>query len=120
MDLNSYPNLLMKKRLVRPIVLSIDKIQNAREHIKINLPDILMHGIFVMIVSSMEIMLSDSLKYFLRYFPQKLDGKDLKYSKDEFFNNYFRLIDATAEKCVITQSYKSFDDYFKYYASNSR
>jgi hypothetical protein len=39
----------------------------------------------------------------------------MKYSKDEFFNYYFRLIDATAEKCVKSLSYKSFEEYFKYY-----
>ncbi|MFA6541520.1 MAG: hypothetical protein WCT99_07950 [Bacteroidota bacterium] len=68
-----------------------------------------------MAVSSLEVALSDSLRYYLAQFPQKLDKNELKYSKEEFFENYFELIISTAEKYVLAQSRESFDKYFTKY-----
>jgi len=115
MTANDYPNLLINKDLLRPFERSLQKLRDVQSHLGDCVSDVLLHGVFVMAVSYAEVSLTDSLKYYLTCFPQKLSKEDLRFSKDEFFANYFRLIDAASEKYVIGLSYNSFQDLFAKY-----
>jgi len=113
MRLEDYPDLLIIKKLISPIDLSQKKLQEISAHISDLKSEVIVHGLFVMAVSSMEVMISDVLEYFLRSFPKKLPSNDFKFEKDIFFDNYFTLLRKAAESHITGLSYKSFDDYFK-------
>lgn len=113
MRLEDYPNLLILNKLVAPIELSTKKLHDISAHIEDSKHEVVVHGLFVMAVSSMEVMLSDVLEYFLVSFPMKLPNNDFKFEKDIFFDNYFKLLRKTAESHITGLSYKSFEDYFK-------
>jgi hypothetical protein len=113
MRLEDYPNLLILNKLVAPIELSTKKLRDISAHIEDSNHDVVVHGLFVMAVSSMEVMLSDVLEYFLVSFPMKLPNNDFKFEKEIFFDYYFALLKKTAETHITGLSYKSFEDYFK-------
>jgi hypothetical protein len=113
MRLEDYPNLLIVKKLIAPIDLSMKKLQEISTHIVDLKNEVMTHGLFVMAVSSMEVMISDVLEYFLRSFPMKLPSNEFKFEKDIFFENYFTLLRKAAEAHITGLSYKSFEDYFK-------
>jgi hypothetical protein len=110
MKVEHYPNLLIVTRLVKRIDDSSHDIRKWGEHLHPDMEEVFLHGVFVMSVASMEGMLSDVLKYYLQKFPQKINS-DFKYSKDDFFVNYFNLLDRTIENHVIQLTYKSFTHY---------
>jgi hypothetical protein len=112
MKIEDFPNLLIVTKLVEPIDRSIKNILESKDHLKPDLIKVCLHGIFVMTVSSMEFMLSDVLKYFLKSFPQKITTSEFKYDKDDFFDNYFNLLERTIDNLENSLSYKSFKDYF--------
>lgn len=74
--------------------------------------EVIVHGLFVMAVASMEVMVADVLHYFLRSFPQKLPANEFKFEKDTFFENYFTLLRKSVDTYINGLSYKSFEDFF--------
>lgn len=113
MTVEGYPNLLMLTKLVKPIDLSINFVQDSKEQLNSEMHKIFIQGVFVLSVSSMEVMISDVLRYYLINFPQKIPNSDFSYSKNTLFGNQFNLIEKTVENHINTLSYKSFEDYFK-------
>ena len=112
MTVENYPNLLMLTKLITPIDLSINFVQDSTEQLNCEMHKIFIQGVFVLSVSSMEVMISDVLRYYLVNFPQKIPSSDFSYDKDTFFENQFNLIKITVENHINTLSYKSFEDYF--------
>lgn len=104
---------MIVKKLLAPLDLSTKKLQEISAHVEDLKHEVIAHGLFVMAVSSVEVMLSDVLEYLLVSFPMKLPNNDFKFEKDIFFENYFALLRKAAEAHIIGLSYKSFDDYFK-------
>lgn len=113
MKLEDYPNLLIVKELIAPIDLSSKKLQKISDYADDIKSEVLAEGLFVMAISSLDVMLSDVLLYFLRSFPQKLPNNEFKFEKGAFFDNYFKLLKKAAGSYINNLSYKSFDDYFK-------
>ena len=113
MRLEDYPHLLINKKLISPIDLSIKKLEEISAHIADHESDVMIHGLFVMAVSSTEFMIYDVLEYFLICFPEKLPNNEFKFEKDIFFDNYFTLLRKAAESHMIGLSYKSFEEYIK-------
>jgi len=66
------PILLTYKRLIMPVLLAKGKLQEILDIMSGNLKEVSMQGLFVLGVSSFEIMLSDVLIYFLKNIPEKL------------------------------------------------
>jgi len=112
MNIKEYPNLLILKNLIAPIDNSLKKLDNCISNISEDIDDVLIEGLFVLSISSVEIMLSDILKYFYRCFPLKLPKNGFQFDKDTFFNNQFDLIDKSIEGHIMSLSYKSYKEYF--------
>jgi hypothetical protein len=112
MKIDEFPNLLVATKLINPIDISLKNICELQQNISADLNKIILQGSLVMAVSSLEVMLSDVFEYFLVKFPHKLPASDFKFSKEEFFGNYYNLIKKSAGSYIIGLSYKSFNDYF--------
>ncbi len=110
MKINDYPNLLIVTKLVEPIDISIKSVSEIKTHLRPDLEKIFIYGVFVLAVSRIEIMLSDILKYYLMCFPQKL-STEFGFDKDEFFKNYFTLLETTTDKYLYNLSYKSLEEH---------
>jgi hypothetical protein len=107
------PRLLILRRLLEPS----RRAQNALEEIKEKLPctaseSIELRGFFVLMVSAVETMLTDTYVYYLRSFPEAFDFKDARFSKDDILaaNLALDLIEQQVEKNAISQAYESFPE----------
>ena len=117
MKTTDYPQLLITKRLVAPFGNTegvLRSIQNEPDGDCIS-KEFFRHGSFVMAISSMEVSLKESLRYFLRWFPQKLPGNIFGFEKDVFFENHYTLLMAAIDRHIEELSYKSFEDFWKRY-----
>lgn len=92
MEVQDYPNLLTVSELVKPIDISIKRLNEIKNHLSADLKEIFIHGTFVLAFSQIEVMISDVLKCYLMNFPKKL-LTDFKFTKDEFFQNKFDLLE---------------------------
>lgn len=110
MKIDDYPNLLIVTKLVWPIDISIKSISKIRAHLRPDLEELFVHGVFVLAVSRIEVMLSDVLRYYLTCFPQKL-STDFRFDKDEFFENHFTLLETTVDKYLYNLFYKPLEEY---------
>lgn len=111
MKVDEYPNLLIVTKLVESIGISMNKIREIRKLLHPDTEEVFIQGGFVLSVASMEIMMSDILRYYLICFPQKL-STDFKFEKAVFFKKHFNLLEETIEKHLYGLFYKSFEDYF--------
>jgi hypothetical protein len=107
------PRLLILRRLLEPS----RRAQNALEEIKEKLPgtaseSIELRGFFVLMISAVETMLTDTYVYYLRSFPEAFDFKDARFSKDDILgaNLALDLIEQQIEKNAISQAYESFPE----------
>ncbi len=107
------PRLLILGSLLQPSL----RAQNALEEIREKLPStasesIELRGFFVLMISAVETMLTDTYTYYLRSFPESFDFKDAKFSKDDILsaNLALDLIELQVEKDAISQSYGSFPE----------
>lgn len=87
------------------------------EEIKEHLPhadseSIGLRGLFVLMVSAMEIMLTDTYIYYLRSYPEAFDFKDVKFSKDDILeaNLALDLIARQVDKNAVYRAYDSFPE----------
>lgn len=112
MRIEEYPNLMVVQRLTYPIELSLNKLKEISSHAPDVKAEVIVHGLFVMAVASMEVMVGDVLHYFLKSFPQKLPANEFKFDKDTFFENYFTLLRKAVDTHIKGLSYRSFEDFF--------
>ncbi|MGD0832239.1 MAG: hypothetical protein ABR907_14960 [Terracidiphilus sp.] len=113
MDNSQPPRLLVLRNLLEPS----RRAQSALEEIKEKLPNttsesIELRGLFVLMISAVETMLTDIYVYYLHSFPEKFDFKDTKFSKDDIIsaNLAIDLIEQQVEKSAISQAYGSFPE----------
>jgi hypothetical protein len=103
------PILLTIYELRKPIKNTKNKLNEIFEELKKeNLRAITIQGLFVLGISSFEIMISEILTYFLNCIPQKLEMKDVKISKEDLLN--VDLVSVFVEKAIISLLYKRFDE----------
>lgn len=110
MNIDDYPNLLIVTKVVKPIDISINNINEIRKHLRSDLEEVFIHGVFVLAVSRIEIMLYDVLKYYLICFPKQL-STEFRFDKDEFFEDYFTLLETTIDRYLYSLSYKSLEEH---------
>lgn len=105
-----FPNLLIVEQLVKPIEIALNRLKEIRTR-KINSDDsIIREGLFVLSVSTFENALLDSLRIFLKGFPQKL-GRSHSVSKNSLIANT-ALIDVI-ESTINKLAYKDIEYIFK-------
>jgi len=108
------PILLTYKRLIMPVLLAKGKLQEILDIMSGNLKEVCMQGLFVLGVSSFEIMLSDVLIYFFKNIPEKLDIKEAKFSKYELLYEG-ELTGLKIERWVNDLSYKNVTDLLEHF-----
>lgn len=105
-----FPTLLIKKQLVKPIETALNRLNEIRNR-KISSDDsIIREGLFVLSVSTFENALLDSLRIFLKAFPQKLSNSYSVSKKSLISDNILlEVIDGT----ILKISYKNIEEIFK-------
>lgn len=116
MDKTEKPVLLTIYDLLKPINTTKNKLDEIFEELKRDgLREVTIQGLFILGISSFEIMLSEILTYYLNCLPKKLEFKDIKLSKDELLNENEDLVRVYVEKVIISLSYKRFDEFLSYF-----
>jgi len=107
------PRLLILGKLLQPSRLAL----NALGEIEERLPgtasgSIELRGLFVLMISAVETMLTDTYVYYVRSFPEAFDFKDARFSKDDILaaNLALDLIEQQIEKNAISHAYESFPE----------
>ena len=117
MRLDDRPNLLILRNLLQPAEATTAGLSViAREAgAQTDLADVVRHGLFVLAVARVETMLTDTLKYYLKVIPQKIDKDNLAVSKDDLLAHQFDLVEVQIEKLLHTLAYKAIDDILLYF-----
>lgn len=102
------PVLLTKYQLVEPIDLALkklDTIANASPEGKSG--NLQREGLFVLAVSTVEVMISDALAVVLRSFPGKLQEKNFTVSKNTLLHKPFDILEDQVQALVLSLAYKN-------------
>lgn len=103
------PILLNLKGLISPISLARKMLGETREIMNTEqYSEIVVHGLFILIMSRFEVMITDILLYYLKWMPNKLDFREAKFSKNELLND--ELVQLQIEKSINSLSYKRIDE----------
>ena len=107
------PRLLILKRLLGPSCRALTTLAEIRAKLPSAASESYeLQGYFVLTVSTIELMLTDTYLYFFRSFPEAFDFKDVQFSKDDILsaNLSLDLIEQQVEKNAIKQAYASFPE----------
>lgn len=118
MEINKTPILLTIRKLKKPILLTKDKLKNIERQLSDDdFNETVLQGLFVLSISFFEIMLSDTLKYYLINFPQKLDKSELNFSKDDVLSHFTntKLLALQIDKKINSMFYERLDEVLKYF-----
>jgi hypothetical protein len=110
------PHLLILKNLLQPSRRAEEVLEEIREKLPSTASEsIELRGFFVLLISAMETMLTDTYAYYSRSFPESFDFKDTKFSKDDILtaNLALDLIELQVQKNAISQAYESFPEILK-------
>lgn len=110
------PKLLMVSRLTEPLANATGILERLGDDVSTASSDTRLQGALVMAVAAVEVALSDSLRYYLCSFPQKL-SKQTSVPVDVLPANTVDLLAVAAEREAVGLGYKSFPEYVKYYES---
>jgi hypothetical protein len=106
--------------ILRELLEPSRRAQSFLEEVKEKLPgtaseSIELRGFFVLMVSAVETMLTDTYVYYLKSFPEAFDFKDARFGKDDILeaNLALDLIEQQVEKNAISQAYESFPELLK-------
>ena len=107
------PRLLILKRLLGHSCRALTRLAEIRAKLPSAASESYeLQGYFVLTVSTIELMLTDTYLYFFRSFPEAFDFKDVQFSKDDILsaNLSLDLIEQQVEKNAIKQAYASFPE----------
>lgn len=117
-SIKTKPPALMKcKELLKPLDSSRGKIKQITAEVSNGISSqIINEGLFVLTVSTIETMFLDILRYYLRWFPEKLGKKSFSIDKDDLLYRPRTLVEEEVDKELNNVSYESIEsilDYFK-------
>ena len=110
------PILLTKKKLLEPAETARKRIEDIKNRINSHQDNSLeIQGLFVMMVSQLEVMLLDILKYFLNNFPQKFYDAEIKVYKEEILEAIIPvdIIKSKIDRQIYSTGYKKFELMFE-------
>lgn len=124
----TYPRLLTLKELLAPVKRAHDKVDEiTRAQVDIaqfaqttadkKLSGIANEGIFILLVSTFEVMLSDTLEYYLKEFPEKMEFKDSPFTTEQVVGATFakELWEIKAQSLVQSKMYQDVTAVLKYF-----
>lgn len=106
------PNLLTKKELLEPLNIARSRINDIKSKINNHADNSLeLQGLFALMISQLEVMFTDVLKYYLRHFPQKFSDEEIKIKRKEIIDAIipFNIIEDYIDKRVYSEGYKNFN-----------
>ena len=103
------PSLLTKYEYSDRIDLSLQKIADIDQSIDESSNLLIIEAIFVTLIASFEICLSDLLQMDLLAYPKKLPKLELSFTKEEVLHE--KKINIEVNKYIQTLGYKSLEDY---------
>lgn len=102
------PVLLTKYELIEPIVQALEKLHSIEKVSPEGKSGSLQReGLFVLAVSTVEVMISDTLLVLLRHFPGKLPDKQFTVPKTVLLHRPFDILEEQVQAFLQSLSYKS-------------
>jgi len=106
-----HPNLLVKEVLLRPAERAKTALVEMQSRLSASeYDDLICQGLFVLAVSHVETMITDTLKYYLCALPDKIDKRTLQVTKQELLAHPYDLIEVQVEKQLWSLGYKPIQD----------
>ena len=100
------PVLIECKRLLKPVYAAKVKIKQIDEElVSGSMSAISMQGLFALSMATFETMILDILRYYLRWFPQKLKKSAFNIDKEELLGGSEAVIGSTIERELNRVSY---------------
>ena len=81
------PIIILKEYLVMPILATEVRVGEIRKELKPNATNVNLNGLFLMLVSYVESMQKEIIKYYLKYQPEKISGNCIKVDKTILVGN---------------------------------
>ncbi|WP_373494338.1 hypothetical protein [Aquiflexum sp.] len=81
------PLILIKDNLLKPILATEERVNEICKESKRPINGVVLNGLFLMLVSYIESMQKELIKYFLKYRPDKFPDKFLKLEKTVLLDN---------------------------------
>jgi hypothetical protein len=108
-EYSATPCLLVCKELLKPVMTAYERIINKIqvEASKGSCSEIVREGLFVLAVASVETMLADTLRYYLKHFPIKLNKKEFTLNKEQLVSWKSHLLDSQVDQEIMGFSYES-------------
>lgn len=99
----SKPIIILKEHLIMPILATEARMDEIRNEIGQNTTDVGLNGLFLMLVSYIESMQKEIIKYYIKYHPEKIADKTIEVDKSvlkvyEDFNMMEHVIADYVEK----------------------
>ena len=93
------PSIIIFNNLILPIAATEKRITEIKEEVKQNATKVSLNGLFLMLVSYIESMQKEILKYFLKYRPDKIPDKTIKLNTDSLtaYENFHFIEDILEE-----------------------
>ena len=123
-----HPCILTLPELLAPLKRAHDKLDEitfaqidfaefARSSENKKLAAIANEGIFTLLVSTFEVMLSDTLEYYLKEFPEKMEFKDSPFTTEQVVGATFtkELWEIKAQSLVQSKMYQDVTNVLKYF-----
>ena len=82
------PILITYSGLIKPLLYAKSQVERVEtQAITNNFDNIILKGLLVLLIANLETMISGTLRYYLRMFPQKLEAQEFKFSKDQLLSS---------------------------------
>ncbi len=105
------PVLLTKYQLIEPIVQSLEKLHSiVKASPEGKSGSLQREGLFVLAVSTAEVMISDALLVLIHHFPGKLPDKQFTVPKNTLLHHPFEVLDDQVEAFLQSLSYKNLSE----------
>ena len=110
------PILMNCKELLVPVGSSKDRIRCIIDEVHNGTSSqIINEGLFILAVASIETMVLDILRYYLRSFPEKLGKKTFSINKDDLLYRPRSLVEEEVDKELNSVSYENIEQILEYF-----
>lgn len=75
------PIIILTNHLLMPIIATEARVNEIRKELKPNVSNVVLNGLFLMLVSYVESMQKEIVKHYLKYQPEKIPGDYIEVDK---------------------------------------
>ncbi|WP_291147057.1 hypothetical protein [Flavobacterium sp. UBA7680] len=100
------PRIILKEHLLMPLIATEKRVYEIRKELEMEITDIRLNGLFLMLVSYIESMQKEIIKYYLKYQPEKIPNKLIQIETAILIENEdFYLLENIVAKHVDKMQY---------------